>query len=191
MTTAELPIVQQAIPYHLPGQSSHYYKVYGCPHPECRAVATAEAGATRARRRAERTLDPRTGRLIHPRLAPVGTTDRAAHGTKNGYNGYGCSCQPCEVAGSRRGRHRRVEIVNPAVHVDDARRARAAQRSRARAARGESTATELRAVQVPAPRAEREPSVSALQWLDNCSLLTCCRFGNCAVCGIDNSPRRI
>lgn len=58
----------------------------GCRCDSCRKASSAVHLANRYKLRAQRVLDPDTGRLIHP---------TATHGTLHGYQHYSCRCQPC------------------------------------------------------------------------------------------------
>ncbi|MDV6267037.1 hypothetical protein [Rhodococcus globerulus] len=53
--------------------------------------------SNRSKRKAERELFD--GKLIHP---------SAAHGTANGYNYYGCQCEPCVAAAAEVNRQRHL-----------------------------------------------------------------------------------
>lgn len=97
----------QPIPDHIHGSSPWWHSHHKCLHPECVAVyrekAAASARSRRARRQAERVLNPDTGRREHPALAEADSQEWPRHGTRNGYIEYYCRCLPCSRAVSRRG----------------------------------------------------------------------------------------
>ncbi len=66
---------------------SHSRYVHGCPCDECRAAHAKYKRGKLWERMNERVLVD--GRLVHP---------RAPHGTRSGYQNWGCRCVPCTRA---------------------------------------------------------------------------------------------
>lgn len=64
---------------------------------ECKAAHAVKMAALRRSRYAERVIE--NGRWVHP---------QARHGTANGYNHFGCRCEPCEEANREVGRQYRA-----------------------------------------------------------------------------------